>query len=182
MSQHEIDYNELEQEFKDSLTDLGREDLGTERSILATSIDNRTTARRMRLLSDGFTLYGWTNLYTRKAHQIMTNPKVSVVVDYLQIDGTASLKGHPTENQEFLKVIKRKLPHRYDSLVGNWGSKDDRVVIEVNPSRIALWKYDDPELGIVGGLYILDLFGKKAYRLDYDSITANDEDAPAYRK
>ncbi len=182
MGQHEVSYEELEKEFLDALVDLGREDLGTERSVLSTSLDNHTTARRMRLLSDGFMLYGWTNRYTRKAQQILGNPRVSAVVEYLQIDGTASLKGHPTMNPDFLEVIRNKLPHRYDSLVSNWSDNEDRVVVEVRPTRIALWKYDNPDSGVVGGLYVLDVEDKMAYRLDYDSISANPNDAPVYRK
>ena len=63
MSQVEISYEELEQEFIEALADLGSEDLGSERGILATSKDDHVTARRMRLLSNGLTLYGWTNRY-----------------------------------------------------------------------------------------------------------------------
>jgi len=111
MSQFEMQYEELEQEFLEELADLGTEDLHSERSVVATSKDNQVTARRMRLLSDGLTLYGWTNPYTRKGEQIMANPNVSVVLEYIQIDGVASLKGHPTSEPEFLEIIRKKLPH-----------------------------------------------------------------------
>ncbi len=76
-------------------------------------------------------------------------------------------KGHPTSEPAFLEIIRKKLPHRYDNLVKNWSSKSDRVVVEILPKRIALWKYDDPESGIIGGLYILDVDEMKAYRLDH---------------
>jgi len=181
MSQVEISYEELEQEFIKELANLGSEELHSERGILATSKDDRVTARRMRLLSDGLTLYGWTNRYTRKSEQIMANPKVSVVVEYIQIDGVGSVKGHPTDEPEFLELIRKKLPDRYENLVKNWSAVSDRVVIEIKPKRIALWKYADPAAGIEEGLYILNVDERKAYRLGDQSISANHSDAPAYR-
>ena len=181
MSQIEISYDELEQEFIKELVDLGREDVGSERGILATSQDNYVTSRRMRLLSDGLTLYAWSNPYMRKSEQIQANPKVSVVVEYIQMDGIASVKGHQTDEPEFLELIRKKLPARYESLVKNWSEKSDRVVIEIVPKRIAIWKYDDPASGIVGGLYVLNVDERKAYRIPYDSINANQRDAPAYK-
>jgi general stress protein 26 len=179
-SQIEISYEELEQEFLKAFADLGSEDLGTEGGILATSQDNHVTARRMRLLSDGFTLSGWTARGTRKAQQIMANPNVSVVVGYIQIDGVASVKGHPTDEPEFLELIRKKLPHRYESLVKNWSEKRDRVVIEIKPKRIALFKYPDPEAGIVRGVYILNVDERKAYSIPEQSLSANRSDIAAY--
>ena len=165
MSQVEISYEELEQEFIKELANLGSEELHSERGILATSKDDRVTARRMRLLSDGLTLYGWTNRYTRKSEQIMANPKVSVVVEYIQIDGVGSVKGHPTDEPEFLEIIRKKLPHRYESLLKRWRPKSDRVVIKIMPKRIALSKYADPASGILKGIYVLIVDERKAYRL-----------------
>ena len=164
MSQVEISYEELEQEFIEALADLGSEDLGSERGVVATSKDDHVTARRMRLLSDGLTLYGWTIRSSRKAEQIIANPKVSVVVEYIQIDGVASVKCHPTDEPKFLELIRKKLPHRYDNMVKNWNAKSDRVVVEIKPKRIALSKYADPTAGIERGLYVLNIEERKAYR------------------
>jgi hypothetical protein len=177
MGQVELSYEELEKEFIEALADLGREDLHSERAILATSYKDKVTARRMRLLSDGLTLYGWTASNSRKADQIKNNPNVSAVVEYIQIDGVASIKGHPINEPEFLDIIRRKLPHRYDSMVKNWTTLKDRVVVLVKPKRIALAKYDDPASGVIGGVYILDIEGKKAYRLDASDYT----EATVYR-
>ncbi|MEE8570068.1 MAG: hypothetical protein V3S97_03600 [Candidatus Bathyarchaeia archaeon] len=164
MDQVEIPYEELEKEFIAELSELGSEDLGSERGVLATSQDDYVTARRMRLLSDGLTLYGWTLRSYRKVEQIIANPNVSVVVEYIQIDGVGSVKGHPTDEPEFLELIRKKLPHRYDNLVKRWRTKSDRVVIEIIPKRIAILKYADPEARIDGGLYVLNVDERKAYR------------------
>lgn len=180
MSQVEISYEELEQEFLKALADLGSEDLGTERGVLATSQNDRVTARKMRLLSDGFILSGWTGRGLRKAQQIMANPNVSAVVDYIQIDGIASVKGHPTDEPAFLELIRKKLPHRYESLVKNWSANRDRVVIEIKPKRIALWKEADPAAGIVRGIYMLNVDERKAYCIPAQGFSENRSDAPAY--
>ena len=75
------------------------------------------------------------------------------------------MKGHPTDEPEFLELIRKKLPHRYENLVKNWSAASDRVVIEIVPKRIALFKYADPAVGIERGLYILNVDERKAYRL-----------------
>ena len=82
---------------------------------------------------------------------------------------------------EFLALIKKKLPHRYDNLVKGWSSNRDRVVLKIIPTRVALFKYDDPDSGVVGGLYILNVNDEKAYRIQDNDITSNTKDAPAYR-
>ena len=110
----------------------------------------------------------------------MANPNVSIVVEYIQIDGIGSVRGHPTDESKFLDIIRRKLPRRYDNLVKNWSANRDRVVIEIIPKRIALWKYDDPASGIVDGLYLLNVDEKKAYRIEPHSFSAKNSIAPAY--
>jgi hypothetical protein len=49
-------------------------------------------------------------------------------------------------------------------LVKRWRTKGDRVVIEIIPKRIAILKYADPEARIDGGLYVLNVDERKAYR------------------
>jgi len=164
MKQVELPYEELEQEFLKELANLGSEDLGSERGVLATSKDDHVTARRMRLMLDGLNMYGWTDSNSRKVEQIRANPRVAVVVEYIQIDGIASVKGHPTEEPEFLELLRKKLPHRYDNLVKRWRTISDRAVIEITPRRIALIKYADAEARIEGGLYVLNIDERKAYR------------------
>ena len=177
--QVEISYEELEQEFLKELENLGSEDLGSERGILATSQDDHVTARRMRLLSDGLILRGWTNRYSRKSQQIIANPKVSVVVEYIQIDGVASVKGNPAGEPEFLEIIRKKLPHRYETLVKSWSTNRNTVVIEIMPKRIALWKYVDPDAGIEEGIYVLNIAKEEAHRIDF-RWQSDTSSAPAY--
>ena len=167
MSQVELEYEKLKQEFIKSLEGLGSEDVGSERGVISTSMDDHVTARRMRLLSDELTMYGWTNRDSRKAKQISVNPHVSVVIEYIQIDGLASIEGHPLDESKFLEIIHKKLPHRYEALVKNWSTASNRVVLKVLPKRVALFKYADPVADIASGLYVLDVDKRKAYRQEY---------------
>jgi general stress protein 26 len=163
MSQVEIPYEGLEREFLEVFADLGTEDMGSERGIVATSKDDHVTARRMRLLSDGLNLYAWSAL-TRKIEQIKANPNVAVVIEYIQIDGIATVMGHPTVVPKFLEVFRKKLPHRYDNMVKRWKPLE-RVVIKIVPKRIALMRATrDPEARMEGGLYVLNVDERKAYR------------------
>ena len=167
MNQVEISYEELSEEFIKDLADLGSEDIGSERGVLATSKDGYVTARRMRLLLDDHNLYGWTDSKTRKVEQIKANPNVAVVVGYYQMDGIASVIGHPNEEPEFLEVIRKKLPHRYENLVKDWGERSDRSAIKIELKRVALFKYSDPAAGIERGIYALNADERKAYKLEF---------------
>jgi general stress protein 26 len=184
MRQVEIPYEELKQEFIKELSKLGSEGL-YQRGILATSKGDHVTARRMRLISDGLTIYCYADLGTRKCKQIMANPNVAVVAGFVQIEGVASLKGHPFDEPEFIRAYKESQPEFYEKWSARQPPKHKRnlVVIEVVPKRIALSKYADPASGIEEGLYVLNVEKGKAHRIvDFMSLESGPLDAPAYRE
>ena len=182
MKQVEIPYAELKQEFIKELSKLGSEGL-YQRGILATSEGDHVTARRMRFVSNGLTLYCFTDRGSRKYKQIMANPNVAVVAGFVQIEGVASLKGHPFDEPEFIRVYKESLPETYEQWRAGPNVKRERdmVVIEVVPKRIALLRYGDPASGIERGLYLLNVAKEEAYRIiDVVSMQSEPSDAPAY--
>ena len=102
MNQVDLSYKELETTIKNEFDKLCTEGL-YKRGILATTKDNRVTARRMRLIPDGLTLYAYTDSRSNKIDQIKSNPNVAVVAGFIQIEGKATLHGHPLqpENREY---------------------------------------------------------------------------------
>ena len=182
MKQVEMSYEELEKQMIEELSKLGTEGL-YQRGILATSVNDYVTARRMRIIPDGLTLYGVTDRGLRKAQQIMANPNVAVVVGFVQIEGTASLKGHPFDESEYIKAYKKTIPETYEQwrAGSNVTRERDMVVIEIVPKRISLWRYADPSSGIERGLYILNVEKRQAHKTtDAISINSDPNDAPAY--
>jgi len=110
MSQIELSYEDMKQEM---IKEIQKHPHG----YLATSEGEFVTVRRMGLVSDGLTIWCLTSEQTRKYKQIMANPNVAIAAgDYLQIEGVASLKGHPRdeENSVFIKAFREQLPDRYE--------------------------------------------------------------------
>jgi len=182
MKQVEIPYEALKQDFINELSKLGSEGLH-QRGILATSDGDYVTARRMRFVSNGLTVYCYTDRGTRKCKQIKANPNVAVVAGFIQIEGVASFKGHPFDETEFLKVYQETQHEAYESWrAGPYVTHErDMVLIEVVPKRIAWSRYADPESGVERGLYILNVAKGEAHRIvDIISMQSDPSEAPAY--
>jgi general stress protein 26 len=154
MAQTEIPYEELKQEI---IEELKQQRTG----VLATSDGEDVTARSMLLFSDGLTIYCFTDKDSRKFKQMSVNPKVSVAAGSLQIDGTATLKGHllDEENARFIEIHKEQNPEYFKITESAFFPIQSVRVIEITPKRIGKW--------IRGGkLDILNISTRKAYRLE----------------
>ena len=175
MSQKEVNYQELETNIKKEFEKLCSEGL-YKRGIIATSKDNHVTARRMRLIPDGLTLYAWTDARSMKIDQIRSNPKVAVVAGFIQVEGKATLCGHPLkpENKAYIEAYKRKLPESYEKVEKpTFESVDHLELIKIEPMRISM-----PAMADVFSKDVLDVAKGKAYRFTGRDWT----EAPAYKE
>jgi general stress protein 26 len=143
-----IDFDELSNEI---IQILEKEQL----IVLATSSDNKVTARTMCHVNDGLDIYFGTSNNSTKYEQISNNPEVAFVVGNMQIEAVATICGHPSKNPEYTKIYNAKFPH----LAGLYPPREDDVVIKCIPTKITLYKFDGkPSWGI---LYPNE---KRAYR------------------
>ena len=178
VKQVKVSYGELEQEFVDELKKLGSKGI-YQRGILATSVDGYVTARRMRFIPSGLTLYCLSTRNMRKCEQIKMNPSVAVVAGFVQYEGDASLVGHPLDkgNEEYIRAYMENNPIAYESYKHNFEDPDfDLELIKIEPKRIALrtFKPDD-------GIDILNVVEDKAYRIsELKRVKEDHSDAPAY--
>ena len=151
---------------------------------LATSDGDKIRVGKMRLVSDGLTLWCFTLSLSIKYKQISKNPKVAISDGNLQIEGIASLKGHPhdEENADFLKAYRETQPENYERTSRRSFKRSNTRVIEIKPQRIAVYgatskmheliSKSHPEIGADELLVeatenyydILNLETKKAYR------------------
>lgn len=152
----EINYNLLEKEIFDLLGDK-------KIMVLATCSENRVTARNMSCLILNRKIYFQTDKTFLKYNQILKNPNVALCIDNIQIEGIAKIKKHPfnEENKEFTEMYKKHYKGSYDL----YSHMNNEVVIEVEPTLITLWKYEN------GRPFrdFLDIVKKKAYREYYDT-------------
>ena len=175
MSQIEVPYEEMKNE-------MVKEFLKHNFGFLATSEQDNVRAGNMWMVSDGLTLYCFTWLKTRKYKQIMANPNVAFAIDNLQVEGVASLKGHPLDVPEFIKAYKENQPDAYERRSRTYfaRSETDVRVIEIAPKRICRYRgkrsYNIP----VAHFDILDVVKREAYSIrDMDLFYAR---TPAYRE
>lgn len=108
--------------------------------VLATSAGGRVTARMMSLVHDGLTLYFQTSLNSVKYQQMVENAQVALCIGNLQLEGRACLRGHPLapENEFFRTQYQALHPGSYTTYSGLAHNR----VVEVQPVRVTLWKYD----------------------------------------
>jgi hypothetical protein len=95
----------------------------------------------MRFIADNLTLYCYAIRGQRKYEQIMENPNVAVNIDYIQVEGTATLEGHPLDdkNSDFLKVFIRTQPDAYEENNNNFRNNEiDVALAKIKPSKISL--------------------------------------------
>jgi hypothetical protein len=179
MRQTETSYKELEKDFIDKFALLGTRG-EYERAVLSTCADGRVTSRKMRFIADGLTLYCYAIRGQRKYEQIVKNPNVAVNIDFIQVEGTATLEGHPLDekNSDFLEVFMRTQPDAFEEYNNNFRNTEiDVALVKIKPSKVAL-------LGPVDGescISILNVKTGKAYRVyDYVRVERDHSDAPAY--
>jgi uncharacterized pyridoxamine 5'-phosphate oxidase family protein len=161
----ELIMNQIELSYKDLEYEMTKELKKHERMVLSTSEGSYVTSRTIRCILKGMTIYHLTNQNSRKYKQIASNPKVALAHGNLQVEGFASLKGHPLreENTAFIEFIQKKQPEVYEYWSNRHFHYQGLGLIEVTPSRIALFK---------GGvfpsetsIYVLDISNEKAYKL-----------------
>lgn len=93
-----------------------------------------------RDLSIGF--YTWE--HTVKVDHLKKNPKISLCIDNLQIEGTAIFSGHPRlpENSAFGECFRERNPNPYK----NFLRTDEAVLIMVEPTLMILMSYENRRL------------------------------------
>jgi general stress protein 26 len=144
MGSTELSYEELKQE---AIGLLKKNPIG----VLSTAEENRVTSRQMLLLPQGLTLWCFTATYSRKYKQMKANNKVAISFNNTQIEGVASFRGKPSDEEYawFLKTWGKLQPHQYElhrELIFNPNTPFQ--MIEIQPTRIAIFRglSDDKQL------------------------------------
>ena len=166
MRQIEVSYDESKERIAQELRKHSR-------LYLATSEANTVTVRFMGFVSEGIRIWLVTDESSRKCKQIKANPNVGIAIgDDLQIEGVASLKGHPMaeENSHYISLLQELHPEMYDrmSRPGRMLQREGSRVIEVNPRRISLnvWTPNwDLEADFKPHALILNVPDGKAYEI-----------------
>ena len=129
--------------------------------VLATSFEDRVTARNMSCIIMKHKIYFQTDKNFLKTQQMLKNQNVALCVDNIQLEGIAKIIGSAEEVPEFCEAYKRYFRASYDT----YTHLINQVIIEVEPTFIILWRYAD---GRKPYRDFLDCVQNKAYREMYD--------------
>lgn len=97
-----------------------------------------------------------TSIASTKIRQIRENPRVALCMENMQIEGEATISGHPYDIPWFREMYSRLHPGSFRAY--SW--LDEECVVEVEPKLISLWKYIEGRPCIDR----LDIMKRKAFR------------------
>jgi len=126
--------------------------------VLATSLDDRVTARTVSFVNDGLDVLFMSWGHNTKCVQIRANPRVALCRDQVQIEGRAEILGSLSDpaNQSYAELLKKKYPREFTGFAHQPGM----VLVRVVPSKIGVF-------AVIGGQFYvdyLDLREKKVHR------------------
>lgn len=138
---HTIEESSPDTLFTRNLEAFFRRAGNAEKMVLATSADNRVTARTMSCIIHEKTIYFQTDRNFLKYRQIISNPRVALCSGNTQIEGIAREIGHPLdpENAFFASLYR----HYYERSFALYSPLPNEVLINVEPEKITLWAYDE---------------------------------------
>ena len=148
-----LDYSILEKEVIEFVSNNNK-------MVLATSSNNRVTARMMSIVNQGMTISFQTDKDFLKFQQIEENPNVALCTGNIQIEGTAKITCQPFDNPFFVDTYKLQHSTAYEK----YSHLKDNVIIEVNPVLVTFWKYTADRKPYRD---FLDIQQKEAYREYY---------------
>jgi general stress protein 26 len=128
----ELNYSLLENEFIQSIE-------SNHVWILATSLNNITTARSISIINNGITIYFQTNKDLLKYRQIIMNHHVALCYSNISIEAIAEEIGN-WENPQNIE-IKEKYIETHRASFERYGKMQNEVVIKIAPMKVTIWKY-----------------------------------------
>ncbi len=108
--------------------------------VLATSYKDYPMASMMTCLVYDDAIWMQTDKKFPKYDQIVNNNRVALVKNATQVEGIATLCGHPLDkgNEKFCQLMLKYHPESYDM----YSKVDTEVVIKVSPTKAIDWLYE----------------------------------------
>lgn len=105
--------------------------------VLATSHDNKVSARKMSFLIRDGLFYFQTDKTLRKYQDIIANNNVALCLDNIQIEGICKEIGHPLEHPDFCEFFQKYFLSSYQA----YSHLDNERLFIVEPIFIQRWNY-----------------------------------------
>lgn len=126
--------------FKDKTSELFTSIGESKKMVLATSANNRVTARAMSIIVIDNMFYFQTDKNFLKYKQMMENSNIALCFDNIQIEAKCKDVGHPLDdkNKKFTDLYKSHYARSYDA----YSKIETETVFECEPILITLWEYE----------------------------------------
>lgn len=107
---------------------------------VATSYRDQVRARVVDYVNDGLRIAFLTWKDTVKMEHLKHNPRIALCVDSLQVEGKASMMGHPSlpENNKFMDIYQKRHPSPFRNFI----DQPEILQITVEPELMILMKYE----------------------------------------
>lgn len=126
---------------RDNLNELFHRLSEAKTMVLSTSSHDRVTARSVSVIINDHKFYLQTDSNSLKYEQLTQNPHVALTFENVQIEGVAKDIGKPEEHDFFVEKYQKYYPDRF----ARYSSLEVERVIEIEPTHISLWQYEDGE-------------------------------------
>lgn len=107
--------------------------------VLSSSENGRVSSRMMSIVFFDGSFYFQTDKTFRKYHQLISNPKVALCADNIQIEGTCEEIGHPLSNARFCNIYKKC----FEGSFRRYSSLQNERVFAIKPTYVERWLYID---------------------------------------
>ncbi len=128
---------------------------------LGTCSNGRVTSRAMSFIIYDKKLYFQTDRNFIKYEQISENPNVAVCIDNIQIEGVCRDIGAPLDDAN--RLFAEKYMKYYKSSFEKYSCMKDEALMEVTPTQIKLWNYEDGQpyqefLNFIDKMYLKEYY------------------------
>lgn len=111
----------------------------SKKMVLSTSLNDVVTSRMMSVVVIDKKIYFQTDKTFRKYNQLKENPRVSLCIDNIQIEGYCKQVGVPSDNIEFVNAYKKYFLSSYT----RYSSLKNECLFVIIPTFVEKWLYID---------------------------------------
>ncbi len=131
----------MEQLYRSKLEDVYAQIGDHAKIVLATSNQDKVSARMLSFIIEDGLFYFQTDSHLRKYNDLKHNHNVALCTNNIQIEGTCIELGHPLEHIKFIEKFKTYFPSSFNS----YSSLDSERLFVIKPTFIQRWSYHDQQ-------------------------------------
>ena len=126
----------MQNKYQQKYTEIFQQ-IGDAKLVLATSLNNKVSARTMSFVILEGSLYFQTDKGMRKYQDIKGNPNVALCFSNIQLEGICEEIGRPIEHEDFCRLFQQHFPSSFEA----YSQLPNERLFVVRPTFIQRWSY-----------------------------------------